>query len=371
MIPGVCSTRVFAINAHAGYSCRHSGACCTAGWTIPVEAHARRLLRVERLVPDSEGSCPQYDRDSARCRVHRDHGEALLPSSCHHFPRRALMDARGTFVTLSHFCPTAAALLLDSPGPLTVVDDPPAFPAARDYDGLDAVGHWPPLLRHNALFDLESFSEWECHLVRSISSSTDDIAVVLHRVAAEAERLRAWHVSKGPLLDWTRNLADGHSAAAGGAGDPADGGDGVLARYAAYTDARSAYARLCRLTPDRMSPPAVADDVVAAERVLVKPRWNALAPMANRYVAAKAFASWTAYQWSDVRTQIAELYLAASVLRIECARAALRLERVLDRDVLLEAVRSSDLLLMHLVDRHALVDWLRKPECDARTRPPR
>jgi hypothetical protein len=93
--------------------------------------------------------------------------------------------------------------------------------------------------------------------------------------------------------------------------------------------------------------------------------------MANRYVAAKAFASWTAYQWRDVRTHIAELYLAASVLRVECARAALRLERALDLEVLLEAVRSSDLLLMHLVDRDALVDWLRKAECDARTHPSR
>jgi hypothetical protein len=356
------------MNAHARYSCRHSGACCTAGWTIPVEAHARRLLQVERLLPDSEGSCPQYDRESARCRVHRDHGEALLPRSCHHFPRRALIDARGTFVTLSHFCPTAAALLLDSAGPLKVVDDPPAFPGARDYDGLDAVGEWPPLLRRDALFDLESFSVWERHLVGSISSSTDEIAVVLSRVAGEAERVRAWHVSQGPLVDWTRKLADGPSAGAGSAGD---GEDGVLSRYAAYADARSAYARLCRLTPGGMSPAPVTADAVAAERELVKPRWNALAPMANRYVAAKAFASWTAYQWRDVRTQIAELYLAASVLRIECARAALRLERALDREVLLEAVRSSDLLLMHLVDRDALVDWVRKAERGGRTHPSR
>jgi hypothetical protein len=213
-----------------------------------------------------------------------------------------------------------------------------------------------------------STSEWERHLVGSISSSTDEIAVVLHRVAREAERLRAWHVSQGPLVDWTRTLADGHSPAAGSSGD---GEDGVLTRYAAYADAWSAYARLSRLTPERMSPTPVTGDAVAAERALVKPRWNALTPMVNRYVAAKAFASWTAYQWRDVRTHIAELYLASSVLRIECARAALRLERALDREVLLEAVRSSDLLLMHLVDRDALVDWLRKAECDARTHPPR
>ena len=46
-----------------------------------------------------------------RCIVHRDLGEPHLPTTCRHFPRVAVQDRRGTFVSLSHFCPTAASML--------------------------------------------------------------------------------------------------------------------------------------------------------------------------------------------------------------------------------------------------------------------
>jgi hypothetical protein len=38
-------------------------------------------------------------------------------------------------------------MLVDDPQALTIVPNPPAFPAARDYEGLDARGAWPPLAR--------------------------------------------------------------------------------------------------------------------------------------------------------------------------------------------------------------------------------
>ena len=112
---------MFSLNAHAAYACRHSGACCTAGWSIPVEARTWPMVRADWLLPDESGACPQYDRPSGLCRIQRDHGETMLPESCHHFPRRALIDTRGISVALSHYCPTAAALLLDGTEPLTVV----------------------------------------------------------------------------------------------------------------------------------------------------------------------------------------------------------------------------------------------------------
>ena len=95
--------QVFSLNAHAAYACRHSGACCTAGWSIPVEARTWPLVRTDWLLPDDTGACPEYDRPSGLCRIHRDHGDTLLPESCQHFPRRALLDARGTSVALSHY----------------------------------------------------------------------------------------------------------------------------------------------------------------------------------------------------------------------------------------------------------------------------
>jgi len=131
------SARVFALSPHAGYACRHSGACCTAGWPIPVEPSRRSRLGTDLLLPDSDGACRFYDRRLRCCDVHRQHGETALPSSCFHFPRRALIDDRGVIVSLSHFCPTAAELLITTPGPLEIVADPPAFPTTRDYEGLD------------------------------------------------------------------------------------------------------------------------------------------------------------------------------------------------------------------------------------------
>ena len=36
---------VHVLGFHAGYRCRHSGVCCTSGWTIPVEAPLHRTLQ--------------------------------------------------------------------------------------------------------------------------------------------------------------------------------------------------------------------------------------------------------------------------------------------------------------------------------------
>jgi hypothetical protein len=282
----------------------------------------------------------------------------MLPRSCHHFPRRALIDDRGTLVTLSHFCPTAASALLSSTEALTVVTNPRAFPADRDYDGLTATSEWPPLLRCHVLFDLDSFGEWERDVVWRIGNSSHDVVDVLSHVAADVERLRAWQVAGGPLVDWTKSVIEHRARASGAAGGPPP-------RYRPYADRWPAYARVCTFVPPELKAPVVTPRHHACEGAVVEPSWESFASLANRYVAAKAFASWTAYQWRDLRTQVAELYVAASVLRVECARAADRLRRPLDATVLHEAVRASDLLLMHLVDRDPLVRWLREAECDA------
>ena len=55
-------------------------------------------------------------------------GEPMLPATCGHFPRLAVRDARGTFVSLSHFCPTAAATLFREDVLLEIVEHPQAFP---------------------------------------------------------------------------------------------------------------------------------------------------------------------------------------------------------------------------------------------------
>jgi hypothetical protein len=348
--------RVFSLNVHASYACRHSGACCTAGWTIPVEPHLRSLLGAERLLPEPDGACPEYDRRSGLCRIHRDYGESTLPASCHHFPRRALLDDRGTFVTLSHFCPTAAALLVDFEGPLAVVADPPAFPAERGYEGMDARGEWPPLLRPHVMFDAESFGMWERFLVETVSNSADDVDPTLARVATIGERLRGWSPDQGTLTAWTADAL---------AASPPASSQTPL-RYAPF-DGPDAFVRAAATIPQGLERPTLPSHLAEADAQFVATNWNAWTPVVLRYVGARAFASWTAYQSRGVRTQIAELFVTAAVLRVECARACQARQSTLDRRILLDAIRASDLLLVHLASRDALMAWLGEVEDHALT----
>jgi len=348
--------RVFSLNVHASYACRHSGACCTAGWSIPVEPHLRSLVRSEWLLPEPDGACPEYDRKSGLCRIHRDHGESSLPASCHHFPRRALLDDRGTFVNLSHFCPTAAGLLVDFEGPVAVVADPPAFPAERGYEGMDARGEWPPLLRANVLFDPESFGMWERYLVEAVSNSRDGVEPTLARVASVGERLRGWSPGQGALAAWT---ADALVASLPPASD-------TPPRYAPFSGP-GAFVRAVESIPPGLERPTLPGHLEETDAQFVAPNWSAWGPVVLRYVGARAFASWTAYQSRGVRTQIAELFMTAAVLRVECARACQARHSTLDRSILLDAIRASDLLLVHLADRDGVMAWLGEVEDHALT----
>ena len=167
------------LSIHAGYRCRHSGACCTAGWEIPAEAPVvnaaswrfgnRGLLFRPDRAPDGSAvlalrgdrSCVFFDDAHGRlCEIHRELGEEFLPSACRHFPRVVLSDRRGTFVTLSHFCPTAASLLVPNE-PVSIVEAPASLTLNGTADGLDARDVLPPLLRTCMLADVDGYADWE------------------------------------------------------------------------------------------------------------------------------------------------------------------------------------------------------------------
>ncbi|HKW00788.1 MAG TPA: hypothetical protein VJN96_13265, partial [Vicinamibacterales bacterium] len=166
---------VLSLSFHGAYRCRHSGACCTSNWPIPVEADRLARLRAaiatgalvsprgiasaalfETMDPASsetpavlgveDHACVFFDAAHGRlCAVQRALGHDALPLSCRQFPRVSLRDPRGVSVTVSHYCPTAASLL-GSPEPVTIVRNAPAFPASAEYSGLDATDALPPLL---------------------------------------------------------------------------------------------------------------------------------------------------------------------------------------------------------------------------------
>jgi hypothetical protein len=277
----------------------------------------------------------------------------MLPTACYHFPRRSLTDLRGTFITLSHFCPTAASQLFRQDVELAIVERPPAFPAARDYDPLDGCGEWPPLVRPTVLFDLRSFSRWEQFLVDTFAIE-QPAPHALAAIAETAERLRNWSPACGSFAEHVERTLGA------AASRPATPG---LARYATF-GTPSTFETMLLTIPAGLARPELPRDVDAAIEWLVEPRWTEFSTPVRRYLAAKAFGSWSAYQGRGVRTLVAELVASEAVLRVEAARACLAAARTLDASLLHDAIRQADWLLMHLADRARLMRWFGRTEDD-------
>ncbi len=356
------SREVFALSIHADYRCRHSGACCSADWDVPVELPVYRTLNdaveggrlrpqalarhlapfvVEPDLPDGvaamlerteKGECVFLERESRLCIVHRDMGEAALPATCRHFPRLAVQDDRGTFITLSHFCPTAASMLFRRDCPLTIVAMPRAFPPG-DYDGLVVTENdLPPLLCPTMLMDPPGYSAWERHMVERCAANGSP-ETVLATIERDARVLRMWKPTGQPLVDAVRGLPQSLAQAY-----PEPTLDASLALYA----------QVIQAIPDDLRPAPDEDTLDSAYGRHVSSRWSAFHIPLNRYLAAKAFASWTAYQGRGVLTIVRGLEAALAIVRVECARLCRDAGHDLDADALRDAFRSADFILNHL-----------------------
>jgi hypothetical protein len=356
------STDVFALSIHADYRCRHSGACCSADWHLPIELPVYRTLKeavdagrlrtqesarhlapfiVEPDLPDDvaamfertdAGECVFLDRGTKLCIVHRDMGESALPATCRYFPRLALRDRRGTFLTLSHFCPTAASMLFRDDCPLTIVAGPAAFPPA-DYEGLVVIdADLPPLLSPTMLMDEPGYSAWERHMVDRCAEGVGPDAV-LATLRRDARLLRRWKPGSATLVDAIRNFPAEPEHAV-----PSTSLDSSTALYLQVLDA----------VPDDLRPQPDVDGLDTAFARHVSPTWSRFSLPLSHYIAAKAFASWTAYQGRGVMTIVRGLEAALAVVRIESARECRNVGRNLDADSLREAFRNADFILNHL-----------------------
>jgi Fe-S-cluster containining protein len=353
---------IYALSIHADYKCRHSGACCSADWDVPVELPVYRSLSealtggrlqpagmaddgpfiVGPDVPEDAaamlartpgGDCVFFHRGSGLCVVHRDLGEPALPSTCRHFPRIAVRDRRGTFITLSHFCPTAASMLFREDMPLEIVDAPGAFPSG-DYEGLNVhPDAWPPMLHPRMLMDLEGYSAWGRHMVRRCAAPACAPESVVVTLARDARLLRAWKPADGPLASAVAAL-------------PA----GVVAAHVALTldDSLRLFEEAMRAVPEDLEPEpdeAGLDGVYAA---VVRPAWSRFPAPINRFLAAKAFAAWSAYQGRGLLSIVRGLETALAILRVQAARQCRHARRGLDEELLREAFRGADFVLNHL-----------------------
>ena len=361
-------TRVRALSFHARYGCANSGACCTAGWPIPVEASAlpllQRALDTREVLPagdgplltfpedrpaevgavlgrTSSGACVFFDRAQrdGRCRVHRHAGLAAMPIACRQFPRIVRHDARGTDVSLSHWCPTALAGL-DADAPVTIVEMPPAFTAAHALDGLDARATWPPLLRHDCLWSLDAFEAFETQVVDLLGNSRAPLEARVTTVGTWAEQLRSWTPAHGALHDVVEATAPRVPDMPADAEDRRATAEDEANRWAAVVDAIPAGLR------DRM-PAGMHGAGPTDEALLEVP---AARDRVGRYLAARVFGSWVAYQGHDVAALAASVATALTAVRRGLAvepgaRPTARVGA---------AIRAADLLLVHLATPEVL-----------------
>jgi Fe-S-cluster containining protein len=283
------------LSFHAPYRCRHSGACCRAGWTIPFDHDERESVQALRLNRGAiasdgaaarlaDGTCTFLD-DNGGCAIHEAADHLALPLSCRMFPRVVLHDGRGTLISLSHFCPTAAGLLFESGEswpPAGIVEAPPALADVGPLDGLDARDAWPPLLRPGVMMDLDSYAAWERLGVELLTREGIAPDVSLDALAAATGRIvRWWPGTATPLLHAVRDAF------------------GMLA------------------------PPT---DVL-------EPHQQAL----KRWLAARLFGNWQAYQGDGLPAIVTYLRGCVATFTTE-----------LERDgSALEAFRRSDLLILH------------------------
>ena len=364
---------VFSLSIHADYRCHQSGVCCTSGWDVPVEVPLYRSLDealslgrtmpsgipdegdppliVDQDLPDdaaamvartATGDCVFYHRHSGLCVIHRDLGVSMLPSTCRHFPRLAVRDARGTFISLTHYCPTAAASLFRTDVPIEIVESPPAFPMA-EYDGLVVeAGEWPPLLRPQMLTDLDGYAAWERHMVSRCADAALTPESVIATLERDARLVRAVKTSDGESIALAIEALprDGVSAAM------PDTLDASLLRHEEVMAA----------VPDEWKPHADEHALAGIFQRDVRPRWQEWHAPLKRYLAAKAFASWTAYQGRGLLTVVRGLDAALALVRVEAARQCRDANRPLDEALMREAFRYADYSLNHLASGDALAE---------------
>jgi hypothetical protein len=308
-------------------------AAVLSGRIVPLRSTAHPFL------PATDGAVVSLARaDSGACGFHNQHrcslqdagGEAMLPSACRHFPRVFLRDGRGCLVTLSHFCPTAAAMLLD-PAPVQVVDAAPPLALEDPVEGLDARDALPPLVRPGMLADLEGYAAWEAAVVRALLDAPD-AETALAAIERGTEVVRQWSPKRG-------RLADAVALAFSADRD----------RVAAPAPMSCGFALVKGLTgphPLMAIPEGFDDDWARLRDQAAGPLRDPIA----RYLAACAFGNWVASRGQGLRSIAAWLRACHDVLRVQLVTHLRDLHEHIAPAAVIEPVRMADYIMVHTVD---------------------
>jgi Fe-S-cluster containining protein len=356
----------YCLRLHAAYRCQHAGACCTAGWAIPIEEPA--TTRVQRqfagrasplflsgdagqavgpsaiLARTPGGDCVFFERDGNLCVIHRDMGPDSLPVACQHFPRVVLQRPRATRISLSHFCPTAA-MVLRSPAAdaFDIVTAPASLSLDGRAEGLDARDTLPPLLRPGMLMDEDGYDAWErrCLEILGRGDRTADQAVAV--IAAATGAVQSWRpggVTLSATVDHEFDVAYDVK--------PDEDLVGLVTR-----------ARLAvRSVPRGLSFPPPLEDAGEAWRDL-RAWWGDFDGTVRAYLAARLFGNWVAYYGQGLHAVVDYLRVTLAVVKMEAVRHHARGTSTSPWQTVNEAVRNADLLLVHLADARTLALSLR------------
>lgn len=185
-------------------------------------------------------------------------------------------------------------MLFDDSGPIAIVEGPPPVAGLDLPEGLDARESFPPREAPNRLMTFEALSAWEREVVAAPWSE--------HSAARRME-----------LFEWARAAV-----------------------------------------PAPLAWPAAPDDLdrVWTERVAAS--WPDFTRVVARYRAAKVFASWATYLGDGPAAVLRLADIADAVLVVEAARQCLAAGRALDAELLKQAIRQADLLLVHYADGRVL-----------------
>jgi hypothetical protein len=280
--------------------------------------------------------------------VHRDLGEPALPATCRHFPRLAVHDRRGTFISLTHYCPTAASMLFRDDAAVEIVESPPAFPPA-DYEGLEVDAEaWPPLLHPGMLMSFEDYAVWERHMVWRCADLDRSPESVLATLRHDARTLRGFVPNGSSIAEQVARLPRAYVPGA---------------VHASLDESLAHHAGVVAAVPDVLKPRADEAGLSEAWVRNVAPHWSRWHAPVNRYLAAKAFANWTAYQGRGLLSIVHGLEAAVALVRVEAARGCRDSGTPLDAGVLREAFRRADFALNHLaVGEELAAAWSRVEE---------
>ena len=360
----------------ADYACAHTGSCCRAGWPIPIESTLLDRLRDAdaggRLTALSggtweehgilchtpESTCVFHEIATGRpgCRLEIEVGAAGLPHSCRQFPRILLRDSSGWHLSLSAWCGTAARLIAS--GQTVTHRSPPDLDYGATFlsfahisvsprvhvEGLDAHDAWPPLLRPGVLAGHDAYAQWEEGLLtRYLGRGEATLARRLADAIDWTERVRNWRPEGLALSALIAETTEGHLSDDTRIWHMPDSVDpeGVLRALMNY------------VPPDwRVAdwPHGLIDADLAGHCLTAADVEASLA----RYLGTRLMASWVAYQGQGLRSVLASLVSAYAL-------AVLALSRTGTGGVtfgrMTSALRASDWLLLHLLDREQWAEW--------------